>query len=84
MFEELQRSTQSPSLSVVLLTVPLGGSGCMPLQAEPGRTVNFLHPQSIQSSVEGVVGSEALDSKEVRIFVCLGHEASSKMEAFVF
>lgn len=31
-----------------------------------------------------VAGSEAFDNKEVRIFVCLGYEASSKMEAFVF
>lgn len=31
-----------------------------------------------------VAASEAFDSKEVRIFVCLGYEASSKMEAFVF
>lgn len=50
-------------------------------------TAGLLFPVSTEpnnSSVKGVVGSEAFDNKEMGIFVCLGYEASSKIETFVF
>lgn len=52
-----------------------------------GSLQDRLFPVSTEhknSSMKGVVGSEAFDSKEMGIFVCLGSEASSKMETFVF
>lgn len=49
-------------------------------------TAGLLFPVSTEpknSSMKGVVGSEAFDNKEMGIFVCLGYEASSKIETFV-
>lgn len=79
MLEELQSSIQSLYLLVMLFTVSGGGSG---LYFMTGRALFISH--SIKSSMKGVVGSVTFDYKEVRIFVCLDDEASSKMETFVF
>lgn len=67
------------------LSVVLGGSGLYFITGRAPKDCLFpVSTKHKNSSMKRVVGSETLGDKEMGIFVCLGYEASSKMETFVF